>query len=166
MDLRIDRSTLYSFSNKGNVTFGHVDPHMLLSTQILSKNYWQSAFKFTVVRNPYNRFVSLYCDFLSSKRIAPDTSMIQFAQALLNMPRKPGLYNTFGFSQCAAQISWILPGVTVFFHEDLESVEKELEIKLSHLNSKSHVVSELSAELKKMIVELYHEDFCVFNYKI
>lgn len=166
MDLRIERHTIYSFNNKGNVTFGHLDPHLLLSVQLVNKDYWQSAYKFAVVRNPYERFVSLYFDFLRSKRLASDTSMIQFAQALLNMPRKPGLYNTFGFSQCASQVSWLLPGVTIFFYEDLGSLEKELDIKLPRLNQRTDASEHLSIELKKMIADLYYEDFCVFNYKI
>lgn len=48
------------FSNKGFVTFSHVSIPYLLKKGIITKEYFDKAFKFTFVRNPYDRLVSLY----------------------------------------------------------------------------------------------------------
>ena len=50
----------YSFKNDCDVTFGHVDIELLLKENILSSNFYNNSFKFCIVRNPYDRAVSLF----------------------------------------------------------------------------------------------------------
>ncbi len=49
-----------SFNNKGFVTFGHVNISYLLKKGIVNREYFDGAFKFCFVRNPWDRLVSLY----------------------------------------------------------------------------------------------------------
>jgi hypothetical protein len=60
------------FDNQGPVTFGHLSLKHLLREGIISKEFYQKRYVFTVVRNPYSRFVSLWKDFKRSHRIAPE----------------------------------------------------------------------------------------------
>lgn len=156
------------WDNVGNITFGHLDVLMLLDLKVISKEYWDSAQKFTIVRNPFSRFISLYHDFMRTARIAPDVTPLRFAQACLNSVRKPGLYNAYGFSQCASQVKWILPGVDIYRFEDLEKIESSLSIKLSHENNGNVDDWEqfYDSELKKMVIDLYYSDFILLNYGI
>ena len=50
----------YSFKNNCDVTFGHVDIELLLKENILSSYFYNNSFKFCIVRNPYDRAVSLF----------------------------------------------------------------------------------------------------------
>lgn len=145
------------FDNKGDVTFGHFDVKLLLRQGIISKEYWQQAYKFTVVRNPYDRFISLYQDFKRTGRIPRKLTEIQFAHTLLHVTRKPGLYNTLDFSQCASQVDWLLPGIEIKRFE-------QLDIK-PHLN-KSFGQSCYTGELAGIVTELYRDDFILLNYEM
>ena len=49
-----------NFPNKGCVTFGHVYLLNLLHLDIVSKKYFDSAYKFSFIRNPYHRAISLF----------------------------------------------------------------------------------------------------------
>ena len=50
----------YCFKNKTDVTFGHADIELLLKEKILSNDFYNNSFKFCIVRNPYDRAVSLF----------------------------------------------------------------------------------------------------------
>jgi len=49
-----------NFKNQGFVTFNHVNIYKLIRNNIVSKDFFNNAFKFTFVRNPWERVVSLY----------------------------------------------------------------------------------------------------------
>ena len=51
---------VYNFDNNSNVTFGHADINILLKKNILSLDFYKKSFKFCVVRNPYDRAISLF----------------------------------------------------------------------------------------------------------
>jgi Sulfotransferase family len=48
------------FDNTGVVTFGHMSVATLLEQGVISGEYFRRAFKFCIVRNPWERLVSLY----------------------------------------------------------------------------------------------------------
>jgi hypothetical protein len=154
----------HKFENKGSVSFGHLDVSLLMQAGIISKDYWNSVRVFTVVRNPYDRFISLWSDFVRTSRVAPQTTPLQFAQALLNMPRNPGLKNAFGFSQCASQVKWILPGVMTYRYEDREL----LPVHTEYLNSgnNDNWINYYDSELVSMVTELYRDDLILLNYPL
>lgn len=58
---KLKRKCLYeNFENKGWVTFSHVSVLKLLKRKYVDKKFFDSAFKFAFVRNPWDRMVSLY----------------------------------------------------------------------------------------------------------
>jgi hypothetical protein len=53
-------SPFVPFTNEGLATFGHVDMRECLARGVVSQDYFDRAFKFCFVRNPWDRLVSLY----------------------------------------------------------------------------------------------------------
>ena len=51
------------FSNKGMVSFGPLNYSYLVESGLVSQSFHQSAFKFAISRNPYDRAVSSYFYF-------------------------------------------------------------------------------------------------------
>ena len=174
MKLIIDN--YHKWDNKGNVTFGHADVTQLLSMKTISQEYWRSASKFVIVRNPYDRFVSLWQDFIRSNRIKPDTTLASFAHSMLHMTRKPGLFNVMDFSQCASQVDWIPIDAKILRYETIRN-ELLFEFKAypPFMNVNDGVYSGLEFEDKfnmlydketaLMVAELYYEDFTVLGYE-
>lgn len=160
--IKIFTSNYADFDNTGNVTFGHCDVKLLLKHGIISAEYWRRSFKFTVVRNPYDRFISLYNDYKRSGRIALSMTMLQFAHGLLHVTRKPGMFNVMDFSQCASQHEWLAPDVTVIKFETIAGL---LPVKENASNRKlwQHYYK---PELIKLVNELYRDDLILFNYEI
>ena len=50
----------YNFNNYTDVTFGHADINILLKQKVISQEFYDNSFKFCIVRNPYDRAVSLF----------------------------------------------------------------------------------------------------------
>lgn len=148
----------YLFNNKGSVSFGHASPRALLQRGVISNEYWQQADKFCIVRNPYTRFVSLFHDMQRTNRIHPKTTMVAFAHMLQHMTREIGLFNTKDYSQCAAQVSWIVPGVRILRFEELDFDD------LPAHNTGGYIKYPLSSELRSVVYALYREDFAILNY--
>jgi hypothetical protein len=159
--MRIFLGDYKDFNNDSDATFGHYDVRLLLKAGIISQQYWQQAYKFTIVRNPYDRFISLFNDFKRSGRVEPKMSEVKFAHMLLQMTRKPGLYNTLDFSQCASQADWVIHGVEVKKFEELPAVTP-------HLNRSNRKVWQkyYNTELAELVTELYKDDFVLFNYEM
>lgn len=156
------------FDNIGSASFGHLCPKALLKSNIISQKYWQEAQKFVIVRNPYDRFVSLWKDHKRSSRIFPDTTLRQFAFSCLNLDNKPGLYNTLHYSQCAAQVEWILPGVEILRFEDMPDNLKSIGLdSIPHENkgSDGDYLKEYDVETIELVTKLYREDFATLNYE-
>lgn len=152
---------LHEFRNEGDACFGHFDVKLLSRNRVISKEYWEANKAFCVVRNPYDRFVSLYHDFLKSGRIFPDTTIRKFATILPTLTRKPGYYNVRDFSQTASQVEWIFPGVEIKRFEEITKA-------LPHLNRSTEkpYMTYYNNELLKMVTNLYYDDFTLLGYTI
>lgn len=157
-----------TFNNSGNVCFGHADPKLLLKNNIIGAGYWSTAYKFTVVRNPYIRFISLYHDYKRTGRIPPAFTPKQFASLLMSVTCKPGLYNTTDFSMCAPQSDWLTPDIKIFSLETINGLLEQLNIKaLPQLNQREPTkpwTDYYDEELTKMVQQLYNEDFAILKY--
>lgn len=168
--MRLFMQDYYQFDNKGSVTFGHLDVRQLLKSKIISQHYWESARKVAIIRNPYSRFISLYQDFMRSKRLNPYTTPKEFANVLNHYSRQPGLYNVLDYSQGASQISWLLPGVTLLRFEHLQEDVAGVfgnDYILPHENAGDHDDwwSFYDHELQEMVYDLFYESFLVLGYK-
>jgi len=94
------------FDNRGAVTFGHTSIDALLENDIMHKDFFESAFKFCFVRNPWDRLVSLFFYRELHKKYE---SFQQFCLALKDHEIEPiGLYNSKLNSQFNDQVSWII----------------------------------------------------------
>lgn len=158
-DLQLYTEDYHRFDNTGSVTFGHACIKEILRAGIITQAYWDSQKKYAIVRNPYDRFVSLYFDFLRTSRIAPGTTPEQFASALKHTTRRPGLYNAKDYSQCAAQVEWIVPGTNLLYFETLIQF-------MPKKNAGNYEWHGYSENLLNMVTELYYEDFVMLNYPV
>ena len=91
----------------GWVTFGHMSYPKLHKEGVIGADFHCAAFKFAFVRNPYERFVSLYYHFQRHKLI-DKMSLLEFAKALdKEGVDEVGLYNQKGLSQANPQARWL-----------------------------------------------------------
>lgn len=94
-------------SNKG-INIGHISLFALLKSGNLRKGYYNKAFKFCFVRNPWDRAVSLF-EFLNRRGIVNHNKFKNFLYELRDKGISPiGLMNVSDNSQCNQQVEWII----------------------------------------------------------
>lgn len=105
------RSLKRAFPQRGLVTFGHMDYVALLETGLVSADFDQRSKKFAIVRNPYERAVSLYFyirdrhkHFEHWRKIPSFEEFLEIIAA--GFYDRIGLYNVKGLSQANPQIEW------------------------------------------------------------
>ncbi len=165
----------YRFSQRGLVTFDHMDYALMLKRGYVDTAFDKSAFKFCICRNPYDRAVSLYVYL--TKRIHDKPSFLSFWQQRKNDIDGIGLYNVKGMSHCNPQVRWI-ENVKIDFivryenyNEDINRLMLQLGLpgmKVQHHNSSVRQAYEsyYCVESKKIIEKIYAEDFSCFDYEI
>lgn len=168
----------HRFAGKGPVTFNHINYAQLVEDGYVSRSFNDVAYKFTFVRNPYARAVSLfyYMKRIKKRKVDPTISFLDFYRNFQKNGFEPiGLYNRKGLSQCNPQVKWTEN--TQFDHigkvetldSDMAIISKQLGIEY-RLVSKSNVTAHPSytkvycPESKRLIEELYKEDFQTFEY--
>jgi hypothetical protein len=164
----------YRFSQKGLVTFGHMDYNQLVNSGYVSAEFDKSAFKFCFSRNPYDRAVSLYEYFKPSLKTV--NSFSDFIRLISERGVKPiGLYNSVDLSSCNPQIRWIehvkidYLGSYENLNSDFNRILNKLglpETNLFYLNKskRKDYRDYLDKESKELIESFYAEDFEYFNY--
>jgi hypothetical protein len=164
----------YRFSQRGLVTFGHMDYARLVSEGYVSPSYDRKAFKFCFTRNPYDRAISLYEYFKTS---FPETiSFAEFIKYITEQELIPiGLFNSRGLSSCNPQVRWIenididYCGKFESLQQDFNNVLSELRLPktgLKHLNKsvRTRMQKYYDLETKKRVENFYKEDFERFSY--
>lgn len=166
------------FFNKGMVTFGHISLVELISKGYISDRFQKNAFKFCIVRNPYDRFVSLFHYLKSQNRIEQDFSYHDFAELVKNELDPVGLYNFKGISQANPQVEWIkgfddvhilhfekLNEVLPFISKKLGREQPAFEHENKSTNRRKDFYEELDENVLKFVREFYSEDFERFGYE-
>ena len=174
-------SHFLNFPNKGSVSFGHLSYLDLLRLGIINDDFHKSAYKFCIVRNPYNRIVSLFNYFKDIKIIDQNIEFENFLDEVY-LKRPPiGIYNHLGISQSNPQVNWILDSNGKFLVNDIFKIEEiskfvndfkekykiNLDIKKYNLSNK-HIVFEKIAKNRSIIEKIekiYGRDFELLGYK-
>jgi hypothetical protein len=168
----------YRFPHRGIVTFGHMDYLGLVDQGYISSYFNESSYKFAITRNPYDRAVSLYFYIVKSQQKSCGPSFLEFFSRIAEDGVPPiGLYNKNALSQCNPQLRWVenvnfnYLGAMETLHDDIEIICRDLEISnasLHKFNSTQHddYKKYYCPESKKIVEELYHEDFEAFRYPL
>lgn len=164
----------YRFSQSGLVTFAHMDYHELVLLGHVRQDFDSTAFKFCFCRNPYDRAVSLY-SYLTAVN-GTQTTFLNFWRDIQDNGAQPiGLYNAYNTSHCNAQVRWIeklnihFIGRFEALQEDFERLAGQLDLpgaELGRLNAsrRKPVADYYCRESKRIVEELYYEDFVFFGY--
>lgn len=157
------------------VSFGHMDYAELVERRYVHPKFTDSAFKFTFVRNPYDRAVSLYEYYLKIGKMDP-CSFEYFIERVGEGVPSIGGFNQRGWSQCNPQVRWI-ENLTMDFIGSFEKLE-------SHLWSVANILGvEIPEEIprlqktvdrpmdyyynkktRRIVEDFYREDFEEFGY--
>jgi len=147
----------------------------------LGSNEWEKIFSFTLVRNPWDRMVSLYHYRLKSNLLRQDMKFSEFVKRLKpDMFGKEGTYNYFGhYFGCADYIIDENDNVIVSFVGKYENRDKDLKYiadkiglpglgKLAlqkALTDNKHYSEYYDEHTKNIIENVYAKDIELFKYK-
>lgn len=167
------------------VTLRHRDPAWYMTKGYVSQEWWNKAIKFTVVRNPWDRLVSLY-EYLRSFRLNRRPRYTNkylenfeaFAAEIASGSKwvhSLGRSNVRHFSQANPQVKWLRLGVDrILRHETLADYWGEFcvevglpRVPLPHTNTtiRDHYRSYYTDELAEKVGEFYKEDVERFDYE-
>jgi hypothetical protein len=172
---------LQPFDNRGMVTFGHVDVLQLAQAGIIERAYFERAFKFAFVRNPFDRAVSLYRYLrrIRNEAVPPETTFSEFCESVGGGDYPPvGLYNYRGLNQCNPIVRWLTDSsgkLIVDFvgrYENLEADFQEacrrigIREPIPHKNSTRHMPyrEHYDDHTRAIIERVYREDLERFGY--
>lgn len=150
----------HRFDNTGDVSFGHASIPHLIEDGVIDIDYYHKALKVAIVRNPYDRFVSLYEDYKRTGRIKGLTFKAFCELMCFGASNKIGAYNDYGFSQACKQVEWLVPGADIIKFED------NIKDLPYHLNSGDHKPYQeyYTEETAKIIYRAYKHDFYFLGY--
>ena len=164
------------FDNKGAVTFAHTSIDALFDKDIIHKDFFENAFKFCFVRNPWDRLVSLFFYREFHKKY---DSFQQFCLDFKDKEIEPiGLYNSRLNSQFNDQLSWIIGkngrllvdfiGRYERLEDDFRKICRIISIRksLPHRNATrhAHYREYYNAESIEIVRKRYSRDIEYFGY--
>lgn len=157
--------------------------HHLTAREVIAKigkQKWNEAYKFTLVRNPWDKMVSLYKYRVRKDKTEIASSGISFTRWVhltLGPDSDPFYYNNVKSFQ--PQVEWLKDDegkIAIDFigrfesiHKDFEQIKHKIGINadLPHLNATEHKNYQdyYCAETRQIVARWYHEDIEVFGYK-
>lgn len=112
------------FPNQGIASFGHIRYVDLVTDGVISSRFTASSYKFAIVRNPFDRAVSLFEYLRKHRRIPPQMPFEMFAELLaLGRHDPPGLYHVRDLSQCNPQVAWLTDDSGDIIADDIGRME-------------------------------------------
>ncbi len=148
----------------------------------ISDEFWQSAWKFAFVRNPYGRAVSLFKYLKRVESLPASTTFRIFCAYLQEKAFEPvGLHNQDGLSMMNPQVAWLtdengalLPDfVSKVIDADAgyEKIVDELgltdapsKLPLENQSPDPSVSGYYTDETRAIVAEAYRQDFETFGY--
>jgi hypothetical protein len=168
----------FYFPNKGMVSFGPLNYSYLLNNNRINSGFHQSAFKFAITRNPFDRAVSSFFYFKDKKWIHPKMGFKEFTWHISKIKFEDvgATYNTYE-GYLYPQLCYISHNeqVCVDYLARLESIHQDIEVIKNHLNldfSFPHLNPTVFKsfehyycnETRKRISDIYERDFEQFDY--
>lgn len=123
-DLRSGQRTLPSF-----VMFGHATLTGLEAEGLIDADDYADATRFTFVRNPWDRAVSVYYHMRHHRdwpMFDDDTSFAQYLEAVAVEDPRPGAYHNRGLSSASPQMRWFDGTGRIDFVGRTEQLEADL----------------------------------------
>lgn len=170
--IKIGETTLVI--KKDIVTYGHGLLKDVVKEGYLSAKAYNDAFKFCFIRNPLDRFVSLYFYSKAAGRISGSFDV--FCKEFVRMKiDPPGSYNERRLSQFNLQTCWIRDMDFIGRYEHLQEDYDTLcdilglpQTKISHLNSSDHTRWEgyYNDKTRRLISDYYAEDLIFYRKNI
>lgn len=170
------------FRQRGIVTFGHIFVPALVDAGLVSVDYFRRARKFAVVRDPFDRAISLFEYFKRLRRLPATTTFDIFCEFIEKRAwEKVGMKNHDGLSQLNPQVTWVTYSDGKVFVRDIFRYE-EIECQwpkiwallglhspvppLRRLNSSARGAPReyLTSRAVEIIREAYAADFEAFGY--
>jgi len=148
-----------------NGTHGHIKVDL-----IYNKEELEEFNIFTIVRDPYSRFISLFEYLKVANRIKKDITIHDFIELIKKGISPVGEYNSAGLSQCNPQVDWIknINKVKIYKFEDMHELYSDFNIEKMWKNrSVFRPYQEYyTSDVETFVETYYKEDFNLFNYNM
>lgn len=149
---------------------------------LLTEEVWRNLFTFTMVRNPWDRMVSLYCFRLKREHLSPDISFKEYVlqlkspryRAADSMHSGPAFYYGAAEYVLDKQGNIMVDYIGKYETRDVSIREISQRINCPQLGklclqkakpSERHYSSYYDAETRKLIAEVYAQDIEIFDYE-
>jgi hypothetical protein len=163
-------------SDAENITVNHLGLDWLIKHKFLSATTVKSSNLFAIVRDPVDRFYSLYRYFVMLGRIPSTWNELDFLEAIKKSSPQIGGAKVARLSQCSQQVQWVysIPLGSNFRCFRLEeglrtfsAVEELLGSKLSVSNKNRTTRFPIKSNpnlIRSMVFNIYSQDFDAFGY--
>ncbi len=179
------------FQHQRIATFAHINVLELLSNGIITQEYFDNSFKFSFVRNPWDRLVSLFFHakaLLATHKPFPELMEVSaalenfntFCHFFCNRPLKPvSISNEIGKFQPTPQADWVTDkngkifvnfiGKVERIDEDFQKVCEIINIPRRHLPKSNgtthlHYSSYYTPETQRLVAKAFEKDIDMFGY--
>ena len=172
--------TCFSFPQRGAVTFGHMSYNDLLATGVVHEGFSKRAYKFSFVRCPYARAVSLFNYLKQTGALDADLCFHAFLDDVHRARPAVGMYNVAGLSQTNPQVDWLIGADGAFVTDEIFKLEdmgefcRALEARFGiapevdrkNVSEKQVLMDEIAEdrEVLEKIEEIYKRDFDILGY--